>query len=157
MKKLIVLFLLTGLLVNAQRKYISSPTVAYHDEKGLKAVGIFLRGAQIDSYEFLQDKYVYKISTPYTGTVFITNTYHVKNRLNASDDYEPSPAVVVENDEYYGSPHLFTTVASLKVRELPNSSSAVVGNLLNGTPVAIYYYPYNVESWIPVHVNGKKG
>ncbi len=157
MKKLITLLLLTSLSVNAQRKYISSPTVAYNNETQSKAVGIFLRGAQIDSYEFLKDKYVYKISTPHTGTIFITDTYNVKDRLNASDDYEPSPAVVVENDEYYGSPHLFTTVASLKVRELPNSSAAVVGNLLNGTPVAIYYYPYNAESWIPVEIDDKKG
>ncbi len=56
---------MTGLSVNAQRKYISTPTVAYNNEKGSKAVGIFLRGAQIDSYEFLQAKYVYKINTPY--------------------------------------------------------------------------------------------
>lgn len=157
MKKLIVLFLLTGLSVNAQRKYISTPTVAYNNEKGSKAVGIFLRGAQIDSYEFLQAKYVYKINTPYTGTIFITDTYNVKDRLNASDDYEKSPAIIIENDGYYGSPHLFTTVASLKIRELPNSSSAIVGNLLNGTPVPIYYYPYNAESWIPVQIDDKKG
>lgn len=125
MKKIITLSLLTSLSINAQRKYISSPTVAYNNETQAKAVGFFLRGAEIDSYEFLQYKYIYKISTPYTGTIFIADTYNVKDRLNASDDYVPSPAVVVENDGYYGSPHLFTTVASLKVRELPNSSSAV--------------------------------
>lgn len=157
MKKLIVLFLLATLSVNAQRKYISTPTVAYNNEKGSKAVGIFLRGAQIDSYEFLQDKYVYKVYTPHTETIYITDTYNVKDRLNASDDYEKSPAVIIENDGYYGSPHLFTTVASLKIRELPNSSSAVVENILNGTPVPIYYYPYNNEAWIPVQIDDKKG
>src|SRR5690606_40225562 len=111
MKKLMILFLLAGLSVNAQRKYISTPTVAFNNEKGSRAVGIFLRGAQIDSYEFLQDKYVYKIYTPHTETIYITDTYNVKERLNASDDYEKSPAIIIENDGYYGSPHLFTTVA----------------------------------------------
>lgn len=139
------------------RLYVVTPTVAFNNEKGSKAVGIFLRGAQIDSYEFLQDKYVYKIYTPHTETIYITDTYNVKERLNASDDYEKSPAIIIENDGYYGSPHLFTTVASLKIRELPNSSSAAVGNLLNGTPVPIYYYPYNAESWIPVQIEDKKG
>ncbi|MEG1022701.1 MAG: SH3 domain-containing protein, partial [Myroides sp.] len=139
------------------RLYVVTPTVAFNNEKGSKAVGIFLRGAQIDSYEFLQDKYVYKVYTPHTETIYITDTYNIKDRLNASDDYEKSPAIILENDGYYGSPHLFTTVASLKIRELPNSSSASVGNLLNGTPIPIYYYPYNAESWIPVQIDDKKG
>ena len=156
MKKLIVLFLLAGLSVNAQRKYISTPTVAFNDVKGSKAVGIFLRGASIDSYEFLQEKYVYKVFTPNTETVYITDKYNVKDHLNAKDDYEKSPAIIIEDDGYYGSPHLFTTVASLKIREFPNSSSAAVGNLLNGTPVPIYYYPYNTESWIPIQIDDKK-
>lgn len=158
MKKLIILFIFTSVTLFAQeRKYISTPTVAYNNEKGSKAVGIFLRGAQIDSYEFLKDKYVYKINTPHTETIYITDTYNVKDRLNSSDDYEKSPAIIIENDYYYGSPHLFTTVASLKIRELPNSSSAIVGNLLNGTPVPISYYPYNAEAWISVQIDNKKG
>ncbi|SFO26456.1 SH3 domain-containing protein [Paenimyroides ummariense] len=139
------------------RLYVVTPTVAFNNEKGSKAVGIFLRGASIDSYEFLEDKYVYKVYTPHTETIYITDTYNVKDRLNGKDDYEKSPAIIVENDGYYGSPHLFTTVASLKIRELPNSSSAAVGNLLNGTPVPIYYYPYNTEAWIPVQIDDKKG
>lgn len=157
MRKIFILFLLGCVSVSAQRKYISTPTVAYNNEKGSKAVGIFLRGAQIDSYEFINDKYVYKVYTPYTGTIYITDTYNVKDHLNANDAYEKSPAVIIENDSYYGSPHLFTTVASLKIRELPNSSSATLGNLLNGTAVPIYYYPYNTEAWIPVAIDDKKG
>lgn len=157
MKKIVVLFLLVGLHINAQHKYVTTPTVAYNNEKQAKAVGIFLRGAELDSYEFLEDKYVYKINTPYTGIVYITDTYNIKDRLNANDEYQKSPAIIIENDSYYGSPHLFTTVAGLKVRELPNSSSAIVGNLLNGTPVPIYYYPYNSEAWIPVQIDDKKG
>lgn len=145
------------LVYGQQRKYISTSTVAYNNEKQSKAVGIFLRGASIDSYEFLEDKYVYKVYTPHTGTVYITDTYNVKDHLNASDEYEKSPAIIIENDGYYGSPHLFTTVASLKIRELPNSAAPVVGTLLNGTVVPITYYPYNAEEWISVDVDGKKG
>ena len=145
------------LVYGQQRKYISTSTVAYNNEKQSKAVGIFLRGASIDSYEFLEDKYVYKVYTPHTRTVYITDTYNVKDHLNASDEYEKSPAIIIENDGYYGSPHLFTTVASLKIRELPNSAAPVVGTLLNGTVVPITYYPYNAEEWISVDVDGKKG
>lgn len=101
MKKFIVLFLLASLSVNAQRKYISTPTVAYNNEKQSKAAGIFLRGASIDSYEFLEDKYVYKVYTPHTGTIYITDTYNVKDHLNASDEYEKSPAIIIEDDGYY--------------------------------------------------------
>ena len=157
MKKILFFLLMNFLVYGQQRKYISTPTVAYNNEKQSKAVGIFLRGASIDSYEFLEDKYVYKVYTPHTGTVYITDTYNVKDHLNASDEYEKSPAIIVEDDGYYGSPHLFTTVASLKIRELPNSAAPVVGILLNGTVVPITYYPYNAEEWISVDVDGKKG
>ncbi|UUV21636.1 SH3 domain-containing protein [Paenimyroides aestuarii] len=157
MKKVLFFLLMNCLVYGQQRKYISTPTVAYNDEKQSKAVGIFLRGASIDSYEFLEDKYVYKVYTPHTETIYITNTYQVKDHLNAKDDYEPSPAIIIENDGYYGSPHLFTTVASLKIRELPNSAAPVVGTLLNGTVVPISFYPYNPEAWIPVQIDNKKG
>ncbi|WKW46548.1 SH3 domain-containing protein [Myroides sp. JBRI-B21084] len=158
MKKYILLFLLAGLYLNAQRnKYITTPTIAYNNAKQSKAVGIFLRGATIDSYEFLKDEYVYKIYTPYTGTVYITDIYNVKDGLHANDEFQKSPAIIIENDGYYGSPHLFTTVAGLKIRELPTSTSPIVGNILNGTPIPIYYYPYNSEAWIPIQMNNKKG
>lgn len=157
MKKILFFLLMNFLVYGQQRKYISTSTVAYNNEKQSKAVGIFLRGASIDSYEFLEDKYVYKVYTPHTGTVYITDTYNVKDHLNASDEYEKSPTIIIENDGYYGSPHLFTTVASLKIRELPNSAAPVVGTLLNGTVVPITYYPYNAEEWISVDVDGKKG
>lgn len=157
MKKLLFFLLMNCLVYGQQRKYISTPTVAYNDEKQSKAVGIFLRGASIDSYEFLEYKYVYKVYTPHTETIYITDTYNVKDHLNASDDYEKPPAIIIENDGYYGSPHLFTTVASLKIRELPNSTAPVIGTLLNGTVVPISFYPYNPEAWIPVQIDNKKG
>ncbi|WCM41895.1 SH3 domain-containing protein [Flavobacterium sp. CBA20B-1] len=157
MKKLLFFLLMNCLVYGQQRKYISTPTVAYNDEKQSKAVGIFLRGASIDSYEFLEYKYVYKVYTPHTETIYITDTYNVKDHLNAKDDYEKPPAIIIGNDGYYGSPHLFTTVASLKIRELPNSVAPVVGTLLNGTVVPISFYPYNPEAWIPVQIDNKKG
>lgn len=157
MKKIILAFLLLPASIFAQTKFVTTPTVAYNDSKGSKAVGIFLRGAQLKSYEWLKDEYVYKINNKITGTVYITDSYNVNDALNSSDEVAKSPAVVIDSDEYYGSPHLFTTVAGLKVREQPNSESAVIGKLLNGTPVPIYYYPYNTEAWIPVNVDNKLG
>lgn len=164
MKKALLVFLLSTTPFWAQPKhpvkplprlYVVTPTVAYNNQKESKAVGIFLRGAMVDQYEMID--YGYKITLKTGETVYVTRTYNLKESLNAKDDYEPSPAVVVDDDQYYGSPHLFTTVASLKIRELPNSSSAVVGNMLNGTVVPIYYYPYDEEAWIPVQIDNKEG
>jgi len=50
MKKYIFLLLLVTIIGNAQeRKFVTTPTVAYNDEKESKAVGIFMRGSVINS------------------------------------------------------------------------------------------------------------
>ena len=157
MKKIFLSCLLFSASIQAQTKYVTTPTIAYNDAKGSKAVGIFLRGAQLQSYEFLKDQYVYKINSNVTGTVYITDTYNIKEHLSSADEYQPSPKVIEDSDAFYGSPHVFTTVAGLKVREQPNSQAAVIGTLMNGTVVPIYYYPYQAEAWIPVEVNQKLG
>lgn len=157
MRKTILLFLAASLGCWAQqRKYVTTPTVAYNNEKASKAVGIFLRGASIDSYELINN-YIYKINMGYGDPVYVVDSYYLKDHLNAGDEYKPSPAVVIESDEYYASPHLFTTVAGLKVRENPTGPAVVAGTLLNGTVVPLEYYPYNTEAWIPVTIDNIKG
>lgn len=157
MKKTILLFLTASLGCWAQqRKFVTTPTLAYNNEKASKAVGIFLRGASIDSYELINN-YIYKINMGYGDPVYVVDSYYLKDHLNAGDEYKPSPAAVIESDEYYASPHLYTTVAGLKVRETPSGAPVVVGTLLNGTVVPLDYYPYNPEAWIPVNIDNKKG
>lgn len=157
MKRTILLFLAASLGCWAQqRKYVTTPTVAYNNEKASKAVGIFLRGASIDSYELINN-YIYKINMGYGDPVYVLDSYYLKDHLKADDEYKPSPAVIVESDEYYASPHLFTTVAGLKVRENVTGPAVVVGTLLNGTVVPVEYYPYSSEAWIPVSIEDKKG
>ena len=158
MKELIfTVVTLTTLTVFAQnRKFITTPTVAYSTEKGTKAVGIFLRGAMITHYEMVNG-YIYKVTMDYNEPVYITDNYNVKDYLNTDDEVGPTPAAIIDNDIYYASPHLFTTVAGLKVREFPSAGALVVGTLLNGTVVPIDYFPYDENEWIPVATGNKKG
>lgn len=157
MKKYLIVLLTTTFSCWAQqRKFVSTPTVAYSNEKASKAVGIFLRGAAIESYEIING-YIYKVQMDFSDPVFITDNYQLKDYLNTADDYKPSPSVIVEEDTYYGSPHLFTTVAGLKVREFPTGPSTIIGTLLNGSVVPLDYYPYNPDAWIPVIIGNKKG
>lgn len=138
------------------RLFVVTPTVAYNNEKQSKAVGVFLRGALVDNYEKVN--YNYKITLDTGEIVFVTDTYNLKESLNAGDTYSKSPSVIVEDDGYYASPHLFTTVAGLKVRAKLNEEPAtVVGTLLNGTVVPIQYYSYNPNAWVSIYVNNKKG
>lgn len=156
MKK-VLFFLLSCFSLWAQdRKYVSSPTIAYNDAKSSKAVGIFLRGAQISEYVMV-DSYIYKVPMVGIGYVYITDNYNIKDRLNARDRVENTPALFVDFDEYYGAPHLFTTVAGLKVREFPDIQSKVLGTLLNGTVVPVYFYPYDESGWVSVVIDNKIG
>lgn len=156
MKKVLFLLLINGANLWAQQtKYVVTPTVAYNNEKASKAVGIFLRGATISKYE--EVNYTYRITLDTGEVVYVNDTYNLKNTLNANDDFKPSPKVIVEEDEYYGSPHLFTTVAGLKVRESLTGPTVVIGTLLNGSVVPITYYSYNPDAWTTIEINGKKG
>ena len=156
MKKVLFLLLINGANLWAQQtKYVVTPTVAYNNEKGSKAVGIFLRGATISKYE--EVNYTYRITLDTGEVVYVNDTYNLKNTLNANDDFKPSPKVIVEEDEYYGSPHLFTTVAGLKVRESLTGPTVVIGTLLNGSVVPITYYSYNPDAWTTIEINGKNG
>ncbi len=158
MKKLIfIVVTLTAFTSFAQnRKFISTPTVAYSTEQGTKAVGIFLRGAMITHYEMVNG-YIYKVTMDYDEPVYITDNYNVKDHLNTNDETGPTPSVIIDNDTYYASPHLFTTVAGLKVREFPSANALVTGTLLNGTVIPIDYFPYDENGWISVMVGNKKG
>jgi len=156
MKKVLFLLLINGANLWAQQtKYVVTPTVAYNNEKASKAVGIFLRGATISKYE--EVNYTYRITLDTGEVVYVNDTYNLKNTLNANDDFKPSPKVIVEEDEYYGSPHLFTTVAGLKVRESLTGPTVVIGTLLNGSVVPITYYSYNPDAWTTIEINGKNG
>ena len=157
MKKILFISLFVPLAVFAQqRKIVSTPTVAYSDESGAKAVGIFMRGAIISNYEIMKN-YNYKVYTDYTQPLYIRDTYNLKDRLKSDDEIGKTPSAIINEDDYYVGPHLFTNVASLKVKAQPNIEAAVLGKLLNGTVIPIEYYPYTQDSWIPVDYEGKRG
>lgn len=77
--------------------------------------------------------------------------------MRFDDEVTPTPATIIDNDQYYGGPHLFTNVAGLKVREYPSATSSVIGTLLNGTVVPIYYYPYSSDAWVEVKIDDRTG
>ena len=157
MKKSFFLLLLVTITSNAQeRKFVTTPTIAYNNEKATKAVGIFMRGAMIDSYEMVNG-YIYKVHLNYSDPVYITETYNIKDHLRSNDEVSPTPSAIIDEDQYYGSPHLFTNVAGLKVREYPNTNSLVIGTLLNGTVIPIDYYPYDPEAWMEVKIDERTG
>lgn len=157
MKKIALFFLLTASSIVAQnRKIVSTPTVAYSDESGAKAVGIFMRGAIISKYEVAKN-YNYKVYTDHSEPLYIVDTYNLKDRLTSDDEVGNVPSAIIAEDNYYASPHLFTTVASLKVKAQPNLEAQVLGKLLNGTVIPIEYYPYDQKAWIPMDYQGKRG
>ncbi|MDR2222918.1 MAG: SH3 domain-containing protein [Flavobacteriaceae bacterium] len=137
-------------------KYIATPTKAYEDAKATKEVGFFTRGAHLSNL-IKVNKTLLKAEVDYSTPLYIIDVQNVKNNLNSADEVEESPAPVIDADDYYGSPHLFTTVAGLKMREYPNSTSNVITVLLNGTAVPIDYYPYDSEAWVAVTYNDLKG
>lgn len=108
--------------------------------------GILLRGAYIkkinDAENGWQKIEVYKGLEGYVPSSFLVNG------LNMADKYLPSPEPIIEEDDDYGSPHLFAIVASLKARTEPNVFSKISKIYTNGEPIAVYYYPVNDTDWV---------
>lgn len=127
--------------------YTTKPTEAYKDQAGTQKAGIFVSNTPLSDTE-KSNKRVVKINRDYENPLYIIDT---KNLSETYTDQAPdAPAPLIEQDEYYGSPHLFTTVAGLKVREYPTSTASVLGTVLNGTAVPLYFYPYDKNSWVPL-------
>src|SRR5690606_14515157 len=155
MKK-IVLFLLISSSSIAQNKIISQPTIAYSDSSCSRAVGIFMRGALVEKWE-QNPNYSYTVYTSYTEPVYIRETYHLKDILSSTDQVGTIHAVLVDTDDFYYGPHLFTRVAGLKVRAQSDLGAAVLGKLLNGTPICIMCLSYIPDALIMLDYQGKKG
>lgn len=68
------------------------------------------------------------------------------NDVNIPDKENP----ILQKDDYYGSEHMFVTVAGLKGRELPNKNSKTKEIFANGDAVSVHYYPVNKEEWVNV-------
>jgi len=141
--------------IKAQNTYsIFSNAIAFDQPyTSSNAVGFFVRGAQIETNNNLNDEWI-KVIRDYQEPVYIQN-FNVRNHLNANDIYQKSLAPVIDSDDYYAAPHLFVNVAGLKYREYPKGGN-VAGILMNGEVVLISYYPYDENEFISLgKENGK--
>ncbi|WP_010253407.1 SH3 domain-containing protein [Myroides injenensis] len=135
--------------------YVNTPTVAYSDDKATIEKGIYTAGAQINSFEKI-NKNIYKVFIDYADPVYILNSPNIgyKSEINT---HATSPAPIIDVDEYYSTPHLFVTVAGLKVREYPSSTSSILGTVFNGTVVPISFYPSDKNEWVAIPYKGEIG
>ncbi|MGS4346993.1 SH3 domain-containing protein [Myroides odoratus] len=134
-------------LAQSPTLYMSKPTEAYKDKAATQKAGIFISNAHLSYYEKLNKRLV-QIDRDYESPLYIVDTQNLKEYY--TEDSPEAPAPIIEMDEYYGSPHLFTTVAGLKVREYPSSTASVLGTVLIGTAVPIEFYPYDKNAYVPI-------
>lgn len=134
-------------LAQSPTLYTSKPTEAYKDKAATQKAGIFISNAHLSYYKKLNKRLV-QIDRDYESPLYIVDTQNLKEYY--TEDSPEAPAPIIELDEYYGSPHLFTTVAGLKVREYPSSTASVLGTVLIGTAVPIEFYPYDKNAYVPI-------
>ncbi|MCO7724691.1 SH3 domain-containing protein [Myroides odoratimimus] len=152
----ILCFLVSAYALGQSQLYVSTPTVAYNDANGTTQIGVYTRGAYLENIEKI-NKDVFKVTNAYAEETYILDINNLKKTLSAEDTSEASPNPIIDFDDYYGSPHLFTTVGGLKVRKAPNHQAEVLETLYTGTPLAIDYYPYDKEAWVKVSHLGNTG
>ena len=137
-------------VAQAQVLYTTKPTEAYKDKAATQKAGIFISNAQLSYYEKINKRLV-QIDRDYEAPLYIVDTQNLSEYY--TEDSPEAPAPLIELDDYYGSPHLFTTAAGLKVREYPSSTASVLGTVLIGTPVYLDFYPYDKNAWVPIPYN----
>lgn len=155
--RLCFLFVLVTLNSWAQEALtVSTPTIAYADKNATQKAGIYLRGAYLANSKKINAT-TYEIGVDYSAPIYIKDIQNLKKALHVTDAYSPSPEPIIDEDQYYGSAHLFTTVAGLKVREYPNTSSSALGTVLNGTAIPLTYYPFAKDGWVAFNFNDRIG
>ncbi|MCC9043151.1 SH3 domain-containing protein [Myroides sp. M-43] len=152
----ILCLLISSVALGQNQLYVTTPTVAYDDANGSTQIGVYVRGAYLENIEKI-NKDVFKITTENLGITYILDGKNLKTITSSEDEIEKSPSPIIDFDDYYGSPHLFTLVGGLKVRTAPNHQAETLGVLYNGTPVGINYYPYDKEAWIKITFNEGQG
>lgn len=157
MKALLSIFLssISFVVVAQETLYVNKPTIAYSDAKATIEKGIYTAGTQINSFEKI-NKTVYKVFIDYTDPVYLLNSPNIGYKSETSP-HPASPTPIIDSDEYYSSPHLFVTVAGLKVREYPSSTSSILGTVFNGTVVPISFYPFDKNEWVAIPYKGETG
>jgi hypothetical protein len=140
-------FIISYSSIAQQQSWIIGPTKLYNQpNKDATNKGILLRGAYVKKINSAENNWQ-KIEV-YAGLEgYVPVDFLVKN-LNGGDTYEPSPEPIIEKDEYYGSQHLFVTVASLKARSEPSQLAKISKIYTNGEPISVYYYPKNDTDWV---------
>lgn len=135
--------------------YVNAPTVAYKDSQATQKMGVYTQGTQLTSFEKVSNK-LYKVLVDYQSPMYINDIKNLSTKYKAVETIA-SPAPIIDEDEFYAAPHLFTTVAGLKVREYPSSTSSVLGTVLNGTIVPLPFFPDGKEAWVSIDYMDRKG
>lgn len=88
-------------------------------------------------------------------TIGFVPSKYLKNSMNYNDINIPdkdNPILVKDN--YYGSEHMFITVAGLKARKDTNSNSKVYSILYCGDAFSITYFPVDLNDWVNISGSG---
>lgn len=110
--------------------------------------GVLLRGAKILVSPSEKDSwYVVDLDNQTKG--YITKD-HLGEALFGHDQYTASPHPIIDMDDYFGSPHLFTTHSKTAVYKQPKENLTPIGTLSNATPIALTYYPFDQQGWVNI-------
>lgn len=136
-------------LAHAQKQLFVSAAKPVFETPNKQAAekGILVRQAAVSIQRELPKYYEVLLDNGEIGYIFKD---HLSQSLYASDAHPPSPSPIIDEDEFYGAPHLFTQAAGLKIRARPDATSPQLGTLLNGTAVPISYYPFAADRWVNI-------
>lgn len=142
-------FLIAITAIAQENYYVSSPLLVY-EKPSAKSIekGVLLRSTQVEITKSEKENW-YQVTLDNGQKGFITIN-NLSTALYSNDNYEESPSPIIDEDEFYGAPHVFTTQAALKIYSDPNEKSSVITTLLNGTAVPIGYYPFDEEAWVNI-------
>ncbi|WP_159090627.1 SH3 domain-containing protein [Aquimarina aquimarini] len=146
--KCLFLLFLCARPICAQNIWVVSPTDLYEQpkEEGIVS-GILLRDALVEIISENQEWAKVKVDNNMIG--YVKKRFLVET-LNARDQFTSPPPPIIDQNNQYGSPHLYTQVASLRGREQPSKNAKIGTVFTMGTIVRITFYPCDPEEWVNV-------
>lgn len=151
MKKIALFFFFISVVSYSQQRFwIINDTRLYKQPYGSDFFGYFKYGAEVKVISEENKSWLKVMSDNFT-TGFVEKKY-VFGSLNGNDiKINDNENPILDRDDYYGSQHMFVTVAGLKARTKNNKESKIKEILSNGEAVSVSYYPVNKEDWVNIH------
>jgi hypothetical protein len=151
MKKIAIFFFFIAVVSYSQQRFwIINDTRLYKQPYESDFIGYFKYGAEVKVISE-ENKSWLKVMSDNFSIGFVEKKY-VSASLNGNDiKITDNENPILDRDDYYGSQHMFVTVAGLKARTKNNKDSKIKEILSNGEAVSVSYYPVNKEDWVNIH------